>query len=933
MSFIKNPSLDKNIMTYDPDVDITIAAGDHAHTTDEMYRSAVVYGDTAMRVVQNDRQHGLSKVQIGVSTTPHGECRWLRSDGAELIELRIPTEQEVRMELARQVLGEDESEELVARTAALIPRDVMNGQLFQRSGGRVLSKTLPDVSDELLFELEPGELETLLEAMLDGGFEEAAAKTILRLGLDVSSERLELVVAKLLSQEATYEAPEMSEELPSWGVSMSPELKEKVASQFQVRSLDLRGPAPAELKNWGIPDSVYPSWCAGKRMYEGFLDVLRAEGTPMTCALLAEMIQEEFGIERPRLRAKGGAEATYKVVEGLILEQHRAQDQAHMRWVNGGDPVSRSLNLGDHVRALCDWTGAMDARPRPTMSDEPLSEEALGDFEVAALKQDLMRTSTPRDTMVPLAELSPFWAESCWEALEDGTFSGHPAGFWLNTFVNALLTEQDELFTVDSDGFGGGQKTDIERLLLHPCHPSTLYRSEEAGCVMESIQLDGDEWRVLSRNSDGTVTARRTKSNQMPWATVELDENHPAVQAGHYVAGEVVFFWSRVGMLAFQAKYARTPAVRVSDLGLPIVQWDLVMNQFPKVAEFMDWATEMYDGEAQEADDEVREYLMEIAAELSRVQNQSLKLLTELNAEVNAGEFLNLLAEATRLVGENPTIVTSKDFEGREGRTSLWGLLNESLIETVKNFGPSTAVLPEPRRIIGTDLITGDQMWGTNWNLVFRAMGYNINPKHYQPGRDGLIRMVGESLNRPNPANPEGLRVLFGTAEDGSTMRKFQKRSLTPWAELGAFSNGLLGDMLADWWANSVGFVAPSGVNLATMSSKELEKFLGCTSAKATQMVQAIRCCSRIPRHRKMTLASLLDKVLPLPNPVSEGYLDAVINRMCVMSKAPLLTMQLVQTALGAVESPEIAAARVQILSAAPRVGRETTQDILQILN
>lgn len=931
MSFIKVPSLDKQVMTYDPDVDITIAAGDHPHTTDEMYRSAVVYGDTAMRVIANV-QHGLSKVQIGVSTTPHGECRWLRSDGTGLIELCIPTEQEVRMELARQVLGEDESEELVARTAGLIPQDCMNRQLFERKGGRILTSTLPDIGDELLLELEPEELQVLLEAIIDGGFEEAAAKAVLRLGLDVSSERLELVVARLLSQEATYDVPEMSEELPSWGVSMSPELRQKVAGQFKVRNLDLRGPAPAELRNWGIPDCVYSSWCAGKRMYEGFLDVLRTEGTPMTCALLAEMIQEEFGIERPRLRAKGKTEATYKVIESLILEQHRLQDQAYMRWVNGGDPVSRSLNLGDHVRALCDWTGAMDARPRPTMSEEPLSEEALGDFEVSALKQDLMRTSTPRDTMVPLAELSPFWAESCWEALEDGTFSGHPAGFWLNTFVNALLTEQDELFTVDSDGFGGGQKTDIERLLLHPCHPSTLYRSEEAGCVMESIQLDGDEWRVLSRNSDGTVTARRTKSNQMPWATVEPDENHPAVQAGHYVAGEVIFFWSRVGMLAFQAKYARVPTVRVNDSGLPIVQWDLVMNQFPKVAEFMDWATEMYDGGAQEADDEVREYLMEIAAELSRVQNQSLKLLTELNAEVNAGEFLNLLAEATRLVGENPTIVTSKDFEGREGRTSLWGLLNESLIETVKNFGPSTAVLPEPQRVIGTDLITGDQMWGTNWGLVFRAMGYNIDPKHYQPGRDGLIRMVGESLNRPNPANPEGQRVLFGTAEDGSTMRKFQKRSLTPWAELGAFSNGLLGDMLADWWANSVGFVAPSGVNLATMSSKELEEFLGCTSAKATEMVQAIRCCTRIPRHRKMTFSSFLEKVLPLPNPASEGYLDAVINRMCAMSKSPLLTMQLVQTAMAAIESPEIAAARVQILSAVPQVGRETAQDILQIL-
>lgn len=931
MTFIKVPSLDKQVMVYDPDVDITIAAGDHPHTTDEMYRSAVVHGGTAMRVTANV-QHGLSKVQIGVSTTPHGWCRWLHSDGTELIELCVPSEQEVRLELARRMLGEGESEDLVARTAALIPREVMNGQLFRRKGGRVLTKTLPDVSDELLLELEPEELEALLEAMLDGGFEEVAAKAILRLGLDVSSERLELVVAKLLSQEAVFNVPEMSEELPGWGVSMSPELKAAVAAQFKVRDIDLRGPAPVELRNWGIPDCVYTSWCAGKRMYEGFLDVLRTEGTPMTCALLAEMVQAEFGIERPKLRAKGEAEATYKIVENLILEQHRIQDQAYMKWVNGGDPISRSLNLGDHVQALGDWTGAMDARPRPTMSDEPLSEEALGDFEVAALKQDLMRTSTPRDTMVPLAELSPFWAESCWEQNEDGTFSGHPAGFWLNTFVSALLTEQDELFMVDDEHVGGGQKTDIERFLLHPHYPSTLYRMEETGRTGELIEVEGDEWEVLSRNGDGTVTARRTKFNQLPWATMELDEDHPAVQAGHFVAGETVQFWSRVGMLTFQAKYARVPTVRVNDSGLPVVQWDLVMNQFPKVAEFMDWATEMYDGGADEVDDEVREHLMEIAAELSRVQNQSLKLLTELNAEANASEFLNLLADATRLVDENPTIVTSKDFEGREGRTSLWGLLNESLIETVQDFGPWSAVLPEPRRVIGTDLITGDQMWGTNWDLVFRAMGYNIHPKHYQPGRDGLIRMVGESLNRPNPANPEGQRVLFGTAEDGSTMRKFQKRSLTPWTATGAFSNGLLGDMLANWWANSVGFLLPSGVNLAQLSQKELEQFLGCSPYQAAMALTTIRCCSRVPSLRKQTVGRVLDMALPLPSPEAVNFMDATINRMCMMSRSPEATMRLITIAMEAAEPLAVAAARVQILSGAGEVGRQTSQDILQIL-
>lgn len=942
MSFINTPSIDKKKMTYEEDVDITIAAGSHPFATDGMYLFSEVYGNTAMRVTPNILQHGLSPVQVGISTTKHGICRWFVPENGKLVEIEIPQESDVRMVLARQILGDEEaSEELLARAGNLIPHTIMNKQLFQRKTGRVLSASLPDIGDEVLLELDPEEIEVLLESLVAGGFEERAGEAIVRLGIPATTDMLQGALNKVLSRDVSYDVPEMSEELPGWNMEMSRELKTKVVQQFAVRALDLRGPPPVELANWGIPMSVFSAWKAGRKMYEGFLNVLRTEGTPMTCALLADMIQEEFGIDRPKLRQKGEAEATYKVVEKLITDQHRAQDQAYMKWVNGGDPISRSLNLGDHVQALGEWTGDMDARPRPTMSDEPLSEEALGDFEVASLKQDLNRMSTPRDTMVPLANLNPFWAESCWERNEDGTFSGHPGGFWLDSFIGSLLQEHDELYHHDVgdedewDQDTVNVKNDLQSFLFSPHQKTSTYQDEETGEIIETFDLKVDEgvqiWRILSRNGN-SVMASLVKENRVPFSALELDENHPAVQAGGYRAGAIVEFWSRAGETAFRACWSRVPTLSVSESGQPFVSWTTLGDMYPMVREFMTWAVQQYDGGAEGADEEVREWLMKISTELSQVQRRQMQLLVAMNAEANASDFLRLIKEANELVAENPSIVTSKDFEGREGRTSLWGLLNESLIDTMKDFRPDTALLPEPRRVIGTDLITGDNVWGTNWNLVFRAMGYSIDPQSYQPGRDGLVRMVSEGLNRTNPANPDGLRVLFGTAEDGSTMRKFQKRSLTPWTELGEFSNGLLGDMLAQWWANSVGYLLPSGLNLSRLYWNEIQAATGCSRKDAQRLVVSLQCCARIPSLRRLTVGSVVEKLLPLPVVGSKGYVDALIDRMCLMSRNPVATMGYINLAMAAIEPIEIASARASILQGASQMGSETVKKVLSIL-
>jgi len=925
MSFIETPNQDKKVMIYDSDVDITIAAGEHPHTRNELFRATDAYGNTVMRPVANIRQHGLSKLQLGVSTPSGAECRWYRrgSDGT-LTAHCIPTEEEVRREAAIQALGEGADVELVKATAALLPRSYMNRQLFHRQTGRVLSENLPDISDELLTSLEPEEVGDLLAAMVQGGFEEKAAEIAIRLGLE-DATGLEVIVAKLLSQRQEFEAPEMHEELPLWGISMSPELKTAVTNQFKVRVDDLRGPAPIEMPTWGIPTSVYEAWRTGEKSYEGFLNVLRTEGTPLTCSLLATMIAQEFGVERPKLRKRGEAEATYKVVENLIMEQYKLQDQAYMKWVNGGDPITRSLNLGDHVQAVCDGTSGLTARPRPTIMDGPLSDNALGDFEAEVLKADLARSSTPRDTMVPMAGLSPFWAESCWQANEDGTFSGHPAGFWLERFISAITAERDESFV------GGGQTvTEIARFMVRRDHPGLeSSQNETTGVEVEYLHLQDGTWRIMEWCQDGTAKAVRVTHTAMPWATVTMTEDDRAVICGDREVGETLSFWSPVGYLAFKAKYAKVPAVQFNDEGLPVVRWVYLWEQFPKVIDFMDWATEEYDSGAENVDDEVRDALMGIAAELSQVQNNTLRLLAEVNAEANGEEFLHLLAEATRLVGENPTIVTSREFEGNNGPTSLWGLLNESLIAGLKE---GVVILPQPQQVVGTDLYTGDNVWGTNWDMVIQAMGYRIPTGSYQPGEVGLRRIVMEQVNRTNPGNPEGQRVLFGTGENGETLRKLEKRSLTPWAELGNSGNGILGDLLASWWASSIGWTVPCGVNLGGLFPSQFAEFTGCTANEASVAIKRMRMMAKIPQYRKMSVEKVLDIVLPMLAPTASGYLERITNRMCVMSRSPALTYKLIAVALAAIEPVAVASARAQILSSANQIGTETTQEVLGIL-
>ena len=65
-------SHDRDVVTLDGDVDITVASGQHPHTANILWREADVQG-TQLLAYRPSHRHNLSRLQLGISTTPRGK--------------------------------------------------------------------------------------------------------------------------------------------------------------------------------------------------------------------------------------------------------------------------------------------------------------------------------------------------------------------------------------------------------------------------------------------------------------------------------------------------------------------------------------------------------------------------------------------------------------------------------------------------------------------------------------------------------------------------------------------------------------------------------------------------------------------------------------------------------------------------------------------
>jgi hypothetical protein len=972
---------DHAVMVFDGDTDITEAAMAHPHTANPLFREGIVQGNNLVVQYVPNRAHGLSPLQVAISTTKHGPCHILtpmsqaimyNSAGEAVISLEayetwkaspssglfkaelVPTADEVRESLATIALdGDVEDAEVFAEVKASISQELLNRYPHLERGPRILNEAIRGMNPEDLEGLDEEELLEMLNLAKSQGQLAIAAFIEKFLGGPSTTQQELLMEVRTLADEYTRLDKELDlaveweregdiEDLRIRMENLDEQLQVKV-EMLEKLSEELKGIKPVERPNWGIPALIFNAYnilnrmtvkrevggkivstpsqntALARRRFVGFV-----EEAELTCIQAADMAVAEYGNDIPLFRKAGDKKLTYELVTQAIQDEERRFARELESWSNGSDAVSRSMNMGNLVQGLIAWEEEKDARPRPEMCDEPVSESALGDFEEEALKRDLERKTTPRDSEQWMGELAEWSAEVPYVQTQNGS-AGHPLAWLIQATLSALSQDHEETQLVDDEG---------EQLLTEKKEVLRLLSVTIEGVSgnLWTTTIDGNEALILKE--EGTIATVMVKKTAEEFGFVytikETDTwcigSQKDEDGGTWQEGDTVGFRSRLGFIAWRASFVTLPTLELTKKGQPIIEngyngpfipviWAPLAQVFPKLCEFILWAQDSYETGSgwmgdMGLDDDMGDRLWELQAELSQYQSRMMKALVDANIEVHFGEFTQELQAAWEMYREDSNIANMR-FEDGEGRsTSLYGRLSSILWASMTGLTGETVVAPRPMTITGKqmseDLEQEVSLWGLNETLMWRALGYALHENRYRHGINGLANMVKENIVRANPLDVSNRAEWWRNPITGKSYRRMVAKRVVTWTENGDWSVGVLGDALAEWWNQAIGIHLPAVKgNVLAMDNATIRERLGWTHEMAQRLVRLSKVWGRSKSLRLGGLQKLIEMLLPLPSPEAKEFKTVYKMRLQLQSPTPLLTGEMVEKALLVIDGEE----------------------------
>ena len=862
MSGIFKGSANRNhaVMMLDGEVDITIAAGEHPYSADDLYLMGVIAGDKVF-VPEQTRRHGLNPLQVGISSTLYGQtwrlepqaaARKMNSRGevvidpsayeaykvylsqgrleeAEQLFLRVPLEgeTEVREAIAAELMGEGDGD--LEGIAAEIPVSVVNQFPYQGRRSILLNRRLEE-GEFSSSGVGVDELSAIMDAVRSQreGSLEGAAHLMEMLGLD----------------------PEQTEDA---------ELRARLGGE--LASLLKGGGEPQLAPNWGFPELLYMAYEEGEAAFEAVQEV---QGWTAT-ALVSFSAERDGGIKQSYFRDE---KVTFDDVTSAIAAIDQAYSEAFEAWEGQADASRFWMNLGEIIDGIEEGNG-FDARPRQGMSEAPVADSAIGDFEAEAIRRSLLRSATPRDEMrlrgdlnQPLSEMVPYVQD------DDGGVNGHPMAWAISSMLQMAQRDQDPSEILDNDGeFAIQYRWNYERVLMEPESVVGYDTMEHDGTELKVpvIEFCGQPALVLDADAEnGTHLILVSSEEEHPEYVYEVGEKDVHILGSvadcgtAYEVGDKVRFKSLIGMQAWLHQFRTVVCIAERD-GSAILERNNSLkvdarpasDVFPVLCEFFGWMADEWEGGGEH---EVgvhsgifEEWMEKVNQELSAYQRRQLELVVD----ANLGHFDDVIAvveDSYQAMGENLTTQAAR---------RLSGTLQSMAWAAVSRIDEETLVCPRPmRKVLGE--------WEVNLPKMWRILGYQ--PTDGFRNLKTLKAMVTERIMRVHPMDMAKRRV-WETDSQGRTSSKTVFRKAVQWTSDSDYGLGLIGDEIAKVKAKAVGLSLPCmKKDLYSLSEKEVLEFFQDREVWGTgtgrRVLRAKKSCLG---RKSMTANDLVWVIFPLP--------------------------------------------------------------------
>ena len=715
---------DQAICQYDGETDITIAAGEHPHTANPLYREVQVEGNLLATYRPNTNVHGLSRLQVGISTgrqgecpTEHGFCRLIvptpssityNADGHRVIDPEayqrwsalmrekrhaeaaklfttetVPSEGEVRENLAIVALDGDVSDrDVLSEVMLMLPKEKVDKYPHAERGPRILAEALTELSTEMLEELERDELTEMLRLAEEQG--QTTVVAFIRRFIDSdgpSPEQqsvmrdMERITEKLreLEQQLVYAAEwERVGEVQDIEAEIDV-LDFKLAEKFeQLQKLGeaLKGLPPTQPMNWGIPSIVY-------RAYNFRATVKRSKTDEFGDVYVAE--EPSQNMMKTRRRFVGFVKdvgltcaqtADMAVTEyGVDIPLLRRQGDRPLTY----DLVSQVIWNAEqkYARELESWSNGADAASRA---------QNMGDLVSALAMWDEGLDARPRPEMSsePVAEaaLGEFEEEALKRDLsrkstprDEQVWMGELAPW--SADVPFISTENgfaghpvawllQQTLDAMAQDYDNSQFSEVVRLL------GVTFDAKVDGAWL--TEVGGETGKVLAMDGKDFVVLVQHEPKEYGFVyEVQAGDrwvvDSPRPDGGVWSVGDYVAFRNRLGFLAWRAELTQFPTLEQEDGRAVVVdgaEGPFIPVAYKPLSEVFPKLMEFISWAKENADEEN-----------SGLDGEMASRLWELQKEVSDYEqrMLNLVVEAN---------IEEHFVEFRDELTAAWKMWEEN---------------------------------------------------------------------------------------------------------------------------------------------------------------------------------------------------------------------------------------------------------------
>jgi len=748
-----------------------------------LFRECDVYGGKLFQFLPSS-DHGLSKLDLAISSTRHGKCWRVDEKGNKTL---LPTKEELVSALT--LADEDLLKALFTKYHVATMDELLKVYPTQDRGVMVLDVVGSRELDGLLDGVSCEEIQAvvhsfrILESDVISHAEQVQAAVVLDRAKahwpDIFSMQEEICLA--------FEVLQARAELTE-------ELTEIIIEE------------PEELFCWGLP-TAFEEAVQSRKAFTDFMNV-----DPWTRGRTASEAYAEHRTIPSDLNCRLNDLITYDEVLGIIEKANEAFEKAHEAWASRDDVSSRWMNfmfsienVGAHIEEAGHGEGV---RPRPGLLDEPQGE--LMNPEEEYLERSLEARRTPGTVNQWMGDLDPF-SEHLPYVKNASRMYGHPAQYWIDRVMRMV-------------------RNGLSLLEAHPDETHTEILRVIVPRNYTPCDINGNPCTVLSR---------------------EAQMGHDVLMIQTTFEGDGETFFNAKKFLK-RMRNTRFPHLD-GDGFHNYISWGTMEEVYPKCFYGLVNLVSMWlDGE-EKANIEVETVVIDIANELYEFQRNAMRLMVEANRH----HFMAFYDFHERFM-DNLDVAKGRWELPDGGVSSAYGAAWQYALQ-------GTVALEDEMRM--------PHVRETN---LWLALGFTLNPNAPLKDHDYLRRMVEEQFLRPTVLS--GRKYLNG-------------EPLCSWAETGAYSAGIVGDMLAEIYRLSKPVIMPElgEISPGSLGWKVLEKFLPEKAKSALWSVWANFGKEKHIREKGLVLSYFAKRVaLTAKMPILEKIL---------MSRFPTMALRILQNA------------------------------------